>query len=414
MKILIYGINYSPELTGVGKYTSEMSEWLASRRHQVEVIAAVPYYPEWTVGRGYHPFKYKCEVIGGVKVWHCPILIPKKINFLGRILLLLSFSFTSFPILVYKVIMYRPRLIWVVEPSFFCAVTTLIMGKLARRKIWLHIQDFEIDAVLVMFGYKFPWIGILLRNFEGKVMNGFDVVSTISNGMMSLLIHKGVSVKKIVLFPNWVDTKKIKPSLTNDLILRPINPYRIAFNLPAESIVVLYSGNIGEKQGLDIVVKSAQNLLYINSIKFIICGAGAGYSKLKKSAEGLSNVYWLPLQPLERLNDLLNVADIHLLPQLASYSELVMPSKLLGIFASGRPVIASSEMGTALYEAVNGKGINVNPGDCIEFSNAIKHLSENAQLRSTLGANARNYALLNFDKEIILNTFEANVMKFIN
>jgi colanic acid biosynthesis glycosyl transferase WcaI len=245
-------------------------------------------------------------------------------------------------------------------------------------------------------------------------MNGFDRVSTISNEMMRLLLDKGIRDEKSIFFPNWVDTKEIKPIITNSVNVVIENQYRIKFNLPIDSVVLLYSGNIGEKQGIDIVIESARKLQSMTKIKFIICGAGSGYAKLKNLAEGLPNILWLPLQPKRHLNELLNMADIHLLPQIATYADLVMPSKLLGIFASGRPVIACAEKGSALYEVVDNNGINVKLGNALDFHDAIVNLCQNKKLREILGGNARKYALLHFEKEKILRSFEANLMILYN
>ena len=105
-----------------------------------------------------------------------------------------------------------------------------------------------------------------------------------------------------------------------------------------------------------------------------------------------------------RLNDLLNLADVHLLPQRAEAADLVMPSKLTGMFASGRPVVATAEAGTQLAAAVRDCGVVVPPGDAERFSEAIVRLAEDTALRKGLGRNARLYAELTLDKKTILTT----------
>lgn len=95
MKILVYGINYSPELTGIGKYTGEMVEWLAAQGHEVRVITAPPYYPQWQVGENYSAWRYKREE-GAATVWRCPLYVPKQPSTLKRLLHLGSFAVSSF------------------------------------------------------------------------------------------------------------------------------------------------------------------------------------------------------------------------------------------------------------------------------------------------------------------------------
>ncbi len=95
MKILVYGINYSPELTGIGKYTGEMVEWMASQGHDVRVITAPPYYPEWKVGERYSSWRYRREE-GAATVWRCPLYVPKQPSTLKRLIHLGSFALSSF------------------------------------------------------------------------------------------------------------------------------------------------------------------------------------------------------------------------------------------------------------------------------------------------------------------------------
>ncbi|MFG6657439.1 glycosyltransferase, partial [Scandinavium sp. M-37] len=91
MKILVYGINYSPELTGIGKYTGEMVEWMAQEGHEVRVITAPPYYPEWQVGERYSAWRYRREE-GAATVWRCPLYVPKQPSTLRRLIHLGSFA----------------------------------------------------------------------------------------------------------------------------------------------------------------------------------------------------------------------------------------------------------------------------------------------------------------------------------
>ena len=109
MKLLIYGINYWPELTGVGKYTGEMAEWLATRGHEVQVVTAPPYYPQWRVHDGYSAWTYRRERVHNIPVVRCPLWIPKRLNTIHRILHLASFAILSAPVVLWKAIVWKPR-----------------------------------------------------------------------------------------------------------------------------------------------------------------------------------------------------------------------------------------------------------------------------------------------------------------
>ncbi|HBB6014679.1 TPA: colanic acid biosynthesis fucosyltransferase WcaI, partial [Escherichia coli] len=146
MKILVYGINYSPELTGIGKYTGEMVEWLAAQGHEVRVITAPPYYPQWQVGENYSAWRYKREE-GAAMVWRCPLYVPKQPSTLKRLLHLGSFAVSSFfPLMAQR--RWKPDRIIGVVPTLFCTPGMRLLAKLSGARTVLHIQDYEVDAML--------------------------------------------------------------------------------------------------------------------------------------------------------------------------------------------------------------------------------------------------------------------------
>ena len=410
MKILVYGINFAPELTGVGKYTAEMAGWLVARGHEVRVVTACSYYPQWRVdGKN----GYQRETIDGAELWRCPLYVPSKPNGIKRIFHLISFALSSFPIIL-RHTTWRADLVWVVEPAIVCLPGALIVAYLSGSKTWLHVQDFEVDAAFELGLVKSSMLRNLLLAGERLMMNCFDKVSTISARMVSLLHAKGIHREKITFFPNWVDTTIIRP-LSNEEHLRSTSVrecYRKEWGIQDSAVIVLYSGNMGYKQGLEIVVEVARRLSKHQDIFFVLCGNGVAYSYLRKLAEGLDNVQWIPLQPFCLLNDLLNTADIHLLPQKACTADLVMPSKLTGIFASGRPVIAIAEPRTEIFDVVarSGGGFTVMPGDIKGLASSIMGLAQNPAQRIQLGGAAREYAIKNLDRNLILADFEKLVL----
>jgi colanic acid biosynthesis glycosyl transferase WcaI len=137
-------------------------------------------------------------------------------------------------------------------------------------------------------------------------------------------------------------------------------------------------------------------------IMFVLCGEGAARKRLEETAKGAANIQFLPLQPLDRLNDLLNLADIHLLPQRAAAADLVMPSKLGGMLASGRPVVAGAHADTGLARAVEGAGVVVPPDDASAMADAVRALARSPERRAALGRNARARGLDEWDRDTIL------------
>ena len=134
MKILLYGINFAPELTGIGKYTGEMAAWLAAQGHQVRVVTAPPYYPDWAVGAGYSARTWRRERWQGVDVWRCPLWVPPRPGGAKRLVHLASFALSSLPVML-RQLLWRPEVVWVVEPPLFCAPTAWAVAQIGRAHV---------------------------------------------------------------------------------------------------------------------------------------------------------------------------------------------------------------------------------------------------------------------------------------
>ncbi len=405
LRILLHGINYSPELTGIGKYSGEMAEWLAAQGHQVRVVTAPPYYPAWQVREDYKAWSYRLEhgtQPGAVRVYRCPLFVPRSPSSWSRLLHLLSFTASSLPVMLAQVF-WRPDVVLTVEPALFCAPATLLTARLAHAAAWLHVQDFEVDAAFDL-GFL-PRQGVihnLAVRLERFLMRHFTGVSSVSSNMVRRLPGKGVPPEKTVFFPNWVDVDSIAP-------LAGSNGFREQLGLAADKTVLLYTGNMGMKQGLEMLPELAQRLIQEEHLHFLFCGDGAFRPQLESLLTGLPNVTLLPLQPLSRLNELLSAADIHLLPQRSDAADLVMPSKLTGMLASGRPVIATAAAGTQVAIAIEGCGIAVEPGDTPGVVAAIRRLAACPAERAAMGAAARRHAVEFMSKEAVLRRFEAQL-----
>ena len=406
MRILIQSINYPPESISTGKYNGEMAEWLAAKGHQVTMITAPPYYPQWQVWKGYSAITYSAEVIRQVKVIRCPLWVPKKLSTFKRIVHLLSFTLSAAPVVFWQIVKAQPDIVIVIQPYFFAAPWIRLVSLLSKSKIWLHIQDYEIDSAFELGFLKSKGLRRLVTLMESWLLRSVDRVSTVSNRMMERLISKGVCAEKTFFFPNWVDTQAIFPLDNN-------TAFRQQLGLTAENFVALYAGNMGVKQGLDLIIQAAKKLIDYKHIVFILGGEGAQRQKLLTEAQGLNNIKWIPLQPYEQLNQLLNIADVHLLPQREDAADLVMPSKLTGMLASGRPVLTTAHQGTQLAEIVKNAGLVVPPNQIDKFVEAILTLAANTEKRILWGKQARTIAIQQWDKERILTQFEQGLFNCI-
>jgi colanic acid biosynthesis glycosyl transferase WcaI len=403
MKILIYGINFAPELTGIGKYSAEMAMWLQAEGHDVRVVTAPPYYPEWAVKPGYSATRYDREAWHGVTIFRAPLWVPRRPSGLKRLLHLASFALCSIPALLAQW-RWKPDVIWLTEPPLFCAPAALAFGRLISARSWLHIQDYEVDAAFELGLLKGARIRRFVLGCERWLLQRFDRVSTISQRMLERARSKGVADGRLVFLPNWADTSGIQP------LGRP-SVYRAELDIPDDAIVALYSGNMGGKQGLEVLAEAARLLDESRNIVFVFCGDGSGRSELVQRCEGLLNVRFIGLQPSARLGELLGLADIHLLPQRADAADLVMPSKLTGMLSSGRPVIATAHAETELGEVVQRCGLLVPAEDPKALADRVAWLAGEPELRLSLGIQARLYAEQQLAKDAVLRRFELDLIR---
>jgi colanic acid biosynthesis glycosyl transferase WcaI len=411
LRILVYGLNYSPELTGIGKYTGEMAAWLSGRGHEVRVVTAPPYYPAWRVREDYRGLWYRTERVPGQPVvYRTPLYVPQRPTGIKRIVHLVSFMLGSLPIML-REMFWRPDVVFTVEPTFFCAPLTLFVAKSAGSACWLHVQDFEVDAAfeLGLLPAQGPVHDAALR-IERFFTFAFDRVSGVSSRMVDRARAKGIPDDRVVLFPNWVDVDSIyplDPAASRSNIIRR----ELAEQVPEieSKTILLYSGNMGAKQGLELLAPLAESFAADSRVHFIFCGDGAFRTRLEALVAHHPNVTLLPLQPLDRLNHLLNAADIHLLPQRASAADLVMPSRLSAMLSSGRPVVATAHEGTQVAQVVEGRGLAVPAEDAGALHAAVLRLVDDEELRLALGRAAREYAVQHLGKHQVLAQFELDL-----
>jgi colanic acid biosynthesis glycosyl transferase WcaI len=393
-RILFIGGNYYPEPTGIGKYNGEMVDILASKGYSCTVVTSYPYYPYWNIQEPYkrHSKWYKREfrlsstnLTNPIEIYRCPQFVPHNPSSKSRIILDLTFFCFSFLKVLQLLFLRRYDSVITIAPCFQIGLLGTFYKILTGAKFFYHIQDLQIDAAheLKMIKSKFL-IKILLR-IEKFILKKADIVSSISEGMVKKICDK--YEREVVLFPNWVDVKSFYP-------LEERTQLKCEFNLSSFDKVVLYSGAVGEKQGLENLLHAAQELRHIANLKFLICGSGPYKNRLKRMANEmqLKNVIFLPIQPQEKLNDLLNMADIHLVLQKANAGDICMPSKLSTILSVGGLAIVSASPGSDLYQLVsaNELGVMINPENKNSLSEAIeKALRDNSE---NIKRNARSYA----------------------
>lgn len=397
MRILVMCINYAPEIISTGVYTTGLAEWMAEHDVETDVITALPYYPAWRTFDGWRRPWWKSRVSeNGARITHCPIYVPSRPSGLKRIIHYATFAMTALPIALWKALRRRPDVVIMVVPGMAAAPVAVLAAKLSGGRSWLHIQDYEVEAAFATGLLKEDTaIGKMAKRFESWVLGLFDRVSSISDPMLAKLGEKGVPQDRIYELRNWANIAKVTPMPEGS------SPMREELGITTRH-VALYSGNLANKQGLEVLPEVARCLAHRDDLTIAICGDGPMRKTLEDMSAGIPSIRFYPLQPLEKLSDLLGMADVHLLPQIAGAADLVLPSKLTNMLASGRPVIATTPVNSALAHEVEGVGTVTPAGDPQAMAQALEALLDAPLERIELGLKSRERALVRWDMDAIL------------
>jgi len=395
-RILVIGINSAPELTGIGRYTGEMLNWMVAQGYEVTMVTAFPYYPQWKVQPPHSGRFYKKEVSheGKLTVYRCPMYVPAHPTGLKRLIHEATFLISAFFVILKLLFERTHQVTLAIAPPFHLGTLALFYGCFKKTHTIYHVQDLQVDAARELGMLKQNWLFSVLFGLEKFILRKMDTRSTISDGIRKKIMAK--IDKPVKIFPNWVDTKGFYP-------IEKRCALKEQWGFAASDKIVMYSGSIGEKQGLSGILDVAATLRDTD-IKFVICGTGPFKDKLFDQAEemGLKNLFFFPLQGYEVFNGFLNLADLHLVLQKASASDLMMPSKLSTILAVGGLVLVTAQPDTSLYEmvAAHKMGMVVEPENNQRLKAAILQGLAGDYLQERI--NARRFAEINLSRDQVL------------
>ncbi len=403
--IVIIGVNFFPEDTSTGLYTTQMAEFLSEKGFNVSVVTGFPYYPQWEIWKDYKDKPdYLVECYKEIKVFRFKQFTPENPSFLKRIRHILSFTLGSLKNL--KKIK-NADLVMAIVPFTSDIWLAHKLAKKHNAKVWVHIQDFEFDAAfesgVVKGGVIKTILSTILYKVEKNLLNKSDIVSTISFSMLNKAKEK--TKTEVYYFPNWVDEGFINPENANQH--RYLNSHKFK---------ILYSGNIGAKQDWNKYIEFVSCFKEREDVEFVVVGDGANKDWLVSRLKKFRNVKYYPPVPYEELPDLLCSADLHVLFQKESVVDTVMPSKLLGMMASGRPSLITgnpdSEVADVINQSKGGMFFNNTPVD--EMVKFVDRLIENKKLAADFGKNAQEYVIKNYSKNVVLSRFTEKVKEIID
>lgn len=399
-KITIIGINYFPEDTAIGLYTSQLAEYFNKNNLEVTVVTGFPYYPAWRINKEYLSKKtFFLEYINGIKVLRYKQYVPKKPTFLKRILHLLDFSLGTF----FNVLKIKDTdVVLCIVPFIGSVFLGKVLSKIKGAKLWVHIQDFEFDAVsdsnIVENKTNEGFVFKILFWVERKLLKSADFISTISSSMIIKLKNKvGYDYENKALLPNWVDSNFIKPE-----------EFQTHQFLSSNKFKILYSGNIGEKQDWEFFIRFVKALENQLDIEIIVVGNGSKRIWLEEKLLDLENIYFYSPVQYSELSNLLCSADLHILFQKNDVIDTVMPSKILAMMSSKKPSIITgnlqSEVASIIKKSGGGKYFtSENINDVVDFVNLLKN---DSILKNLYGKNAREFVSKTYSKTKILNQFK--------
>jgi colanic acid biosynthesis glycosyl transferase WcaI len=400
MNLLILGMNYAPEVTGIGPYTAGIAEHFAMLGHRVRVATTFPHYPSWRIQAPYQG-QWRCiEQCNGVKVRRGPVYLPSRRSALQRVIYDTSLAVST---LLNSVCAPRPDLIFCVSPPIQLGLTAFLLARRWRVPIILQVKDLPLDAALAVGMLRPGYTHRVGRALEQLVYRLATRIVVISQGFRQNLLQQGVPPDRILEIPDWADTDGIRP-LPQDPALRDLAGAR------NDDFLVLHTGNMGEKQGLSNALLAAAAIDGSMPFCLGLVGDGMDRSQLEALVEerAIRNVRFLPLQPATIFPRLLSSADALLLNQRAEVIDSVAPSKLLSYMASGRPVVAAVHADSEAARVIRaaGGGLVVPPEDPGSLIGAIRRLATDDGLGAALGAAGRRYVEIHYARENVLARFE--------
>jgi len=397
MRIIVWGINYAPEFTGIAPHSVALCEFLLEQGHDVEMVTSFPYYPTWQKRPEDRGRLYRTDIVNGVPVHRCWHFVPGRVSALKRVFHEGSFVFTS---TLRAIFLERPEVFVVVSPPLLLGVAAWFVGKLKRAPFVFHVQDMQPDAAVGLGMLQQSWFTRALYGLEAFAYRHAARVSGITHGMLATFRSKGVAESKLIYFPNAISLKNNEPPPQR-------GEFRNRHGFPTDEFLAIYAGNLGVKQGLEVLLETAA-LLREQRIRFLICGDGAQREALAARAREmeLPNFSMLPLQKGRDYRALLVDADVCFITQQAGAGNSFFPSKLLGLLAESKPVVtvAAPECELARSLEEGDFGVNVPPGQPRELAAVLDVLAKDPQRMAKFGEAGRRY-VEQFERGRVMENF---------
>jgi colanic acid biosynthesis glycosyl transferase WcaI len=399
LRILLLTHYFAPDVTTNCDIMTGLAEQWVAWGHQVAVVTSVPHYATGRVPPEFRGRLLFREERGPLQVLRTYVYVAQRRgSLLQRVWSYLTFNVLSTLVAVFE---SGYQVILAPSPPLTIGLSAWLVSRVRRVPYVYNVHDIYPDIALRLGLLKNPWLLRLARWLEGFVYAKAAAVSVVSAGIESNLRAKGVPAAKLRVIPNFAETDRVRP-LPRD------NEFARRHGL-AGRFVVMYAGNLGNSQPIEVVLEAARRLADDPEIQFVVVGNPARVEVLGAAAEreGPGNVAWLPFQPAEAVPEMYAAADVHLVVLRREIGVESVPSKTYTIMAAGRPLIASvsRECDTADLVTEAGCGLWVPPEDPAALADAIRQLKADPARREQMGRNGRQCVEARFTRPIVAGQY---------
>ena len=408
MKILVISLYYAPDqCQGNGPIVRALCEDWAAAGHDVTVITSFPHYNCDEVWPEYRGKWFQRDHLGKVEILRTSLYVTIQNSRVGRLLSYLSFNLSS---TLAGLWIDQPDVIFAMSPPLTIGLTAWLIGKLKGIPYCYNVQDIWPEAAVRLGMLQGERTIRFWEGIERFIYRHSRKVFVISEEFRDNLLGKGVEPNKLEVIPNFVDTESLRP-------LPRRNALATMYGLQ-DKFVVLYAGNVGLSQGLEVVLDAAERLHSRREIEFLIVGAGTSKSDLIADAQrrGLSNVRFLPLFPEAQVPELYASCDVALIPLRRGLTQNSVPCKTYSIMASGRPYIAAVDEGSNVWKLTEKVdcGVCVPPENAEALAEAVLALQSQPQQAAMMGAHGRAYVESHFARATVTRQYQAALEKIVD
>ncbi|SNS55930.1 colanic acid biosynthesis glycosyl transferase WcaI [Ekhidna lutea] len=396
MKIIVSSLYFYTDHSGIALYATDFAKYAQEEGHDVKVITGFPFYPNWKKRKEDRRRFFRIDNLGSIKIYRGYTYVPPKPSTLSR--LIQEFFMLFFSIINYLRVGKHDLIVVFSTPVSF-GFLGVVMKWLYRSKLIINVQDFQVEAASSLKMVKGSFFVDLLKKIEGFSYKHADFVSTISRSMINVLKEKHVPQEKILFWPNWINLNEI------DSLKIENGTFRKRYDVCDEDIIIGYAGNIGLKQGLEVMVDLANEFLETPCLRFYIIGEGAGLEGLKDYYQKTQpkNITFLPFLKTIEYKEFLVDSDVIFVSQKKTNKDIYFPSKLLEIMAMSKTILLNADKDSELYKVLkdNNLAYVTDYKDLSALKEATKTLINQPGLKATFGENARSF-VTQYDRKNIL------------